>query len=117
MRGIPQEDGRLPYIAPGPGGCWILTRAPSGSGYVQVSEKGLDRGAMVHRLFWETFNGAVPEGLELHHVCRVPCCGNPAHLEPVTKSENCRWPRRRTSNRYTRKRSTRSGMPERQNHD
>jgi hypothetical protein len=32
--------------------------------------------------------GAVPEGLELDHLCRVRGCVNPKHLEPVTHREN-----------------------------
>jgi hypothetical protein len=32
----------------------------------------------------------VPSGLELDHLCRVRRCVNPAHLEPVTSSENKR---------------------------
>jgi DNA-binding XRE family transcriptional regulator len=30
----------------------------------------------------------IPEGLQLDHLCRVRCCVNPAHLEPVTNREN-----------------------------
>lgn len=32
----------------------------------------------------------MPEGLELDHLCRVRCCCNPSHLEPVTRAENIR---------------------------
>lgn len=32
--------------------------------------------------------GPVPSGLELDHTCENKLCVNPAHLEPVTRSEN-----------------------------
>ena len=31
-----------------------------------------------------------PVGFELDHLCRVPRCVNPEHLEPVTHAENMR---------------------------
>lgn len=37
---------------------------------------------------YEEFNGPVPAGMELDHLCRVRCCVNPMHLEPVTHDEN-----------------------------
>lgn len=41
-----------------------------------------------HVFNWELTNGPVPSGLELDHLCRVPRCVNPDHLEPVTCAEN-----------------------------
>ena len=43
-----------------------------------------------HRALYENVNGPVPYGLQLDHLCRVPSCVNPDHLEPVTPAENCR---------------------------
>ena len=34
--------------------------------------------------------GSIPDGLHLDHLCRVPACVNPEHLEPVTLAENNR---------------------------
>lgn len=41
-----------------------------------------------HRFAYERLVGLIPEGLQLDHLCRVPYCVNPAHLEPVTSREN-----------------------------
>ena len=30
----------------------------------------------------------IADGLQIDHLCRVRCCVNPAHLEPVTPREN-----------------------------
>lgn len=35
---------------------------------VTINEDGKDRAFLLHRLVWETENGPVPDGLELHHI-------------------------------------------------
>jgi hypothetical protein len=42
----------------------------------------------VHRLMYVVTVGAIPDGLQLHHECENPSCGNPAHVRPVTRKEN-----------------------------
>lgn len=43
------------------------------------------------RTAWSTsFVGPITDGLELDHLCNVPSCVNPDHLEPVTHAENMR---------------------------
>jgi hypothetical protein len=42
----------------------------------------------MHRIIYQHLVGPVPEGQQLDHICRVRCCVNPAHLEPVTQREN-----------------------------
>lgn len=68
-------------------GCWIWFGA-KGRGYGVISFDG--KGRVAHRLAYELLHGPVPKGLELDHVCKNGLCVNPAHLEPVTHSENCR---------------------------
>jgi segregation and condensation protein B len=42
---------------------------------------------MAHRQSYRLIVGKIPVGLELDHLCRVPRCVNPYHLEPVTRAE------------------------------
>jgi hypothetical protein len=68
--------------------CWIWRGGQSGNGYGRLSHDGRVHGA--HRWFYEREHGPVPEGKFLDHLCRVTLCCNPAHLEPVTHTENVR---------------------------
>ncbi|MFF4531456.1 HNH endonuclease signature motif containing protein [Streptomyces sp. NPDC001407] len=43
-----------------------------------------------HRTAYSLMVGEVPDGLQIDHLCRNALCVNPAHLEPVTPSENIR---------------------------
>jgi hypothetical protein len=77
-------------------GCWIFTGALSTSGYGRVGRGARAEGlAQTHRVTYEHLVGPIPEGLDIDHLCRVRACCNPAHLEPVTRRENClrgaRW--------------------------
>ena len=58
--------------------------APSGYGRIYIRRKI----NQAHRVSYELVNGPIPEGLVLDHLCRNPCCVNPAHLEPVSQQEN-----------------------------
>lgn len=70
------------------GECWVFTGAKNHSGYgiVQLGRGiGTDR---AHRIVYREMVGPIPEGLTLDHLCANTACCNPAHLEPVTRSEN-----------------------------
>lgn len=73
----------------GPDGCWIWNgeRKPAGYGHFGRNQTGRK---MAHRHAYELLVGLIPPGLELDHLCRVTCCVNPEHLEPVTPAENRR---------------------------
>jgi hypothetical protein len=45
---------------------------------------------LAHRASFEAFVGPIPEGMEIDHLCYVPSCVNPEHLEPATRAENNR---------------------------
>jgi hypothetical protein len=67
-------------------GCWVWTGAVSVHGYGVVKIDKKDQ--RTHRVFYEMLVGKIPDGLVIDHLCRVRCCVNPAHLEPVTNKEN-----------------------------
>ncbi len=68
-------------------GCWLWTGALNSLGYGVIWLEG--RNQYAHRVVYE-FYRAIPEGLQLDHLCRVRCCVNPDHLESVTAKENTR---------------------------
>jgi hypothetical protein len=72
-------------------GCWLWTAVVSNDGYGQFGVGNRATGfrmAKAHRVSYELFVGPIPEGLQLDHLCRVRCCVNPRHLEPVNNREN-----------------------------
>lgn len=78
-------------------GCWLWLGSLTDKGYGRFYMGG--KRYLAHRYSYEHFVGPIPEGLEPDHLCRVPACVNPAHLEPVTRSENTRrgWAARRST--------------------
>lgn len=80
------KDGPIPEHRPELGPCWIWTGYCSKKGYGAMPVDGRARGT--HRLAYELLVGPIPDGLQIDHLCRVPACCNPAHLEAVTSREN-----------------------------
>lgn len=79
---VKQVDPRNPLS------CWEWQRGKHTAGYGFF--KGPDCGGYAHRFSWQHFNGPVPKGLDLDHLCKNKPCVNPWHLEPVTRAENAR---------------------------
>ncbi len=86
--GIVPDRIREKYTEDPETGCWIWTAAHHQLGYGVTFYDG--RQQQVHRVLYMVLVGPIPDGLELDHLCRVPACVNPAHLEPVTHAENVR---------------------------
>ena len=62
--------------------CWIWQRYVDKEGYAKIQAQ------RAHRVYYERHIGPIPEDKQLDHLCRVRCCVNPFHLEPVTNKEN-----------------------------
>src|SRR4029077_14320339 len=69
-------------------GCWIWLMSCTDKGYGQIKTGGRSR--LAHIVSYEQFVGPVPAGRQLDHKCRLRCCINYDHLEPVTASTNVR---------------------------
>lgn len=69
-------------------GCWLWGGSINSKGYGRWKDRV--KFHMAHRFVYETIIGQIPDGLQLDHLCRVRCCVNPSHLEPVTVTENVR---------------------------
>lgn len=69
-------------------GCWQWVGANNGQGYGHIDSASGSR--YVHRAMYSKCVDDIPAGLHIDHLCRNPSCCNPAHLEPVTQSENIR---------------------------
>jgi len=68
-------------------GCWEWTGYVNphvGYGMYRTETHNL----YVHRMAYEELVGPIPEGLVLHHTCENRICFNPAHLEPITRSDH-----------------------------
>lgn len=91
-RDVSYGDIRVPErfwnkILPEPNsGCWLWTGSVN-SGYGNARLPG-GRTGSVHRFMYLTLIGTPDDGLELDHLCRIRCCVNPDHLEPVTPRVN-----------------------------
>ena len=75
-------------------GCWLWMGELNNKGYGRIvrgnNHTGTRERLFAHRVSYELVNGEVPYGMDLDHKCRVRSCVNPAHLEPVSRSENNR---------------------------
>lgn len=73
--------------------CWIWTGPLERDGYarqMKVGSRTDNTRKMVrpHRFSYTQFVGPIPDGYTIDHLCRIRCCVNPEHLEPVSAAEN-----------------------------
>jgi hypothetical protein len=76
--------------------CWLWQGARYGSGYGEFKVASYTLVA-AHRWSYAFHVGPIPAGLVIDHLCRVPLCVNPGHLEAVTQRENTRRQHRPTT--------------------
>lgn len=77
---------RIRRLADKSGNCWLWTGRLDKDGYGRITVN--QRPGRAHRVAYETFVGAIPEGMEIDHLCRVRHCVKPDHLEPVPHQLN-----------------------------
>ena len=80
--------GPVPDYQPDLGPCWLWTAGRDRMGYGRFGTPHAPHWSLAYRIAYEWLVGPIPEGLVIDHLCRVPACVNPAHLEPVTFREN-----------------------------
>lgn len=73
-----------------PSPCWIWTGALDKDGYPQM--KVLRRCYQAHRVAYHYFNGPIPKGLDIDHLCHQRGCVNPAHLSAEEPEVNRYYP-------------------------
>lgn len=71
------------------GPCWLYEGCKSERGYGRFTYEG--RNWSAHRFAWIVLEGrSIAEGEQLDHLCRVPSCVNPNHLQAVSPAINMR---------------------------
>ena len=98
MMGVPADLRSLPErilvaVHPEPNtGCWLFAGYLDRDGYGRIMPSrwsSLKRRPMaVHRVMYEHIKGLIPDNLTIDHKCRIRCCCNPEHMEPVPNVTN-----------------------------
>ncbi|QES45192.1 hypothetical protein DEJ49_33160 [Streptomyces venezuelae] len=71
-----------------PSGHWRYGTRVNNKGYARICY-GADR-EYAHRVSHRLFVGPIPDGYDVDHLCCLPWCVNPLHLEAVPHSVNIR---------------------------
>lgn len=71
-----------------PTGCWVPRNTPHKSGYILTSVEGR-MNVYLHRESFERYhNRPIKPEHEIHHMCKNRTCGNPMHLQELTREEH-----------------------------
>lgn len=90
------KNGPIPPARPDLGPCWLWTAATNGKqgygifrGGVMRDKYGSRTWVLAHRFAYILARrAAIPDGLELDHLCETRLCVNDGHLKPATHKEN-----------------------------
>jgi hypothetical protein len=63
---------------------WLFDKPTTYRGVAHYNKRSIP----VHRLSYLIFNGELPAGKEIHHVCEIPNCVNPEHLQALTPEDH-----------------------------
>jgi hypothetical protein len=89
------RDGPVPEYRPDLGACWIWTGTTNGTYATLMVKSEVPGGGwltrLAHRWIYEHENGPIPDGLVVNHLCIVPLCVRPSHLDACTPRENTRY--------------------------
>jgi hypothetical protein len=81
------KDDWIRNASPEPNtGCWLWTHGTTNQGYGRLFLDGKIQ--LAHRVSYQMFNGDIPEGMMVRHVCHNPVCFNPDHLLVGTAQDN-----------------------------
>lgn len=69
-------------------GCWLWTGSFGGGACAYPRFYWNRSNGYAHRFSCEFFNGRIPDGYTVDHLCKNTKCVNPKHLEAVTMKEN-----------------------------
>lgn len=71
----------------------VLKQADTGLGYLQVClrKNNKNHSLYVHRIVWETFNGPIPEDMQVNHINEDKTDNRLENLNLMTPKENSNW--------------------------